>query len=112
MKLSVIALAAALLSGTALAQAQVPTYGRNDTNIQQRKFDQQRRIRQGVRSGELTRRETAHLERQERGINREERFMRARDGGRLTHYDRRVIHYQQNRESRRIYRDRHNARRY
>jgi hypothetical protein len=46
---------------------------------------------------------------QEGGINREEHAMRAQDNGHLTKQDRRVIHAQQNQESRRIYRDKHNA---
>ena len=58
----------------------------------------------------MTARETGHLEHQEAGINREERGMRAQDNGHLTHQDRKTIHHQQNQESRRIYRDKHNAR--
>ena len=50
-----------------------------------------------------------HLEHQEAGINREERGMRAQDNGRLTRQDRSTLHKQQNQESRRIYRDKHNA---
>jgi hypothetical protein len=38
--------------------------------------------------------------------------MRARDNGHLTRRDRRILSRQQNRESARIYRDKHNARRY
>jgi hypothetical protein len=92
-----------------LAQNTTPTPGRNDYNINQRKTDQQDRIANGVRSGQLTAGETSHLERQEAGINREERGMRAQDNGHLTRQDRRTIHHQQNQESRRIYRDKHNA---
>lgn len=99
-----------LMPAALLAQNAVPTPGRNDYNINQRKVDQQHRIANGVRSGQLTARETSHLERQEAGINREERGMRAQDNGHLTHQDRRTIHRQQNQESRRIYRDKHNAR--
>jgi hypothetical protein len=78
--------------------------------IQNRKTDQQDRIGQGVRSGQMTARETGHLEHQEAGINREERGMRAQDHGHLTAQDRRTINRQQNQESRRIYRDKHNSR--
>jgi hypothetical protein len=105
-----LALLAALTLAPAAVFAQAPTPGRNEANIHQRKVEQQRRIASGVRTGELTRRETAHLERGERRINREERSMRIRNGGRLTGRDRRVIHRQQNRVSRRIYRARHNRR--
>ena len=78
--------------------------------IQNRKADQQGRVANGVASGQLTARETGHIEHQEAGINREERAMRAQNNGHLTHQDRRVINHQQNQESRRIYRDKHNAR--
>ncbi len=109
MKISTIALAA-MLAAPALMVAQTPTPGKNDYNIHQRKNAQQGRIAQGVKSGQLTGGETARLEHQERGINREERGMRAQDNGHLTKQDRRVIHHQQNQESRRIYRDKHNGR--
>ena len=112
MKLAHFALASALIltpCTAMLAQTATPTPGRNDYNVNQRKNAQQQRIGQGVRSGQLTARETGHLERQEAGINREERGMRAQDNGHLTAQDRRTLHHQQNQESRRIYRDKHNA---
>jgi hypothetical protein len=109
MKLFTAMLASALVIAPAALIAQTPTPGQHDWNINQRKVDQQDRIAQGVRSGELTPRETSHLEHQEAGINREERAMRAQDNGHLTAQDRRTIHAQQNQESRRIYRDKHNA---
>jgi hypothetical protein len=59
----------------------------------------------------LTPHETAHLERNEGRINREEHGMRAADGGHLTARDRHVVARQQNRESAAIYRDKHNVRR-
>jgi hypothetical protein len=78
--------------------------------INQRKENQQDRIAQGVKSGQLTAGETAHLEHQEAGINKEERGMRAQDNGKLSKQDRKTLNKQQNQESRRIYRDKHNAR--
>jgi hypothetical protein len=89
--------------------ATTPTPGQHDYDINQRKTDQQNRIAQGVRSGQLTAGETSHLETQEAGINKEERGMRAQDNGHLTKTDRQTIHQQQNQESRRIYRDKHNG---
>jgi Spy/CpxP family protein refolding chaperone len=106
MKIVTIAAAATLLLSTA-AFAQTPESNRTINN---RKFDQQQRIGQGVRSGQLTPRETQHLEHQEGAINREEHAMRAADNGHLTRSDRRTLHAQQNQESRRIYRDKHNGR--
>ncbi len=114
MKLKSIALLAALTFTPAGLFAQTtaqttPTPGRNDYNINQRKGDQQQRIANGVKSGQLTAGETSRLEHQEAGINREERGMRAQDNGHLTRQDRSTLHHQQNQESRRIYRDKHNA---
>jgi len=108
-KISKFALAA-ILAVPALMAAQTPTPGKNDYNIHQRKGAQQQRIAQGVHSGQLTAGETSRLEHQEKGINREERGMRAQDNGHLTRQDRQTIHHQQNQESRRIYRDKHNGR--
>ena len=104
MKLATFALAASLALAPAALLAQNP-----DPTINQRKVDQQDRIAQGVKSGELTAGETARLEHQEAGINREERGMKAQDNGHLTQQDRRTLTHQQNVESRRIYRDKHNA---
>ena len=99
MNIKVIALAS-MLSVAVAAQAQ---------NIYQRSENQHDRIQQGFRSDQLTRGETRHLEGQDRAIDHEARDMREQDNGRLTRQDRRIIRVQQNQESRRIYRDRHNA---
>lgn len=114
MKLARLALIASLAFAPAAIFAQAatptPTPGQHDYDINQRKGDQQDRIAQGVKSGQLTAGETSHLEHQEAGINQEERGMRAQDNGHLTKSDRSTLHKQQNQESRRIYRDKHNAR--
>jgi hypothetical protein len=110
MNLARLALIASLTLAPAAVFAQsTPTPGQHDYNIHQRKTDQQGRIAQGVRSGQLTAGETSRLEHQEAGINKEERGMRAQDNGHLTRSDRRTLHQQQNQESRRIYRDKHNG---
>jgi hypothetical protein len=109
MKLAKLALIASLTLAPAAIFAQTPTPGQHDYDINQRKVDQQDRIAQGVKSGQLTAGETGRLEHQEAGINKEERGMRAQDNGHLTKSDRQTIHQQQNQESRRIYRDKHNG---
>jgi hypothetical protein len=102
MKLSVFATALLAFSST-IAMAQ------SSATIAQRKVNQQDRIAQGIRSGQLTARETAHLETREASINREERNMRRDDDGHLTRGDRAALTARQNRVSRAIYRDKHNA---
>jgi hypothetical protein len=110
MKLARLALICPLILAPASIFAQAtPTPGKNDYNVNQRKENQQDRIAQGVKSGQLTPRETSRLEHQEAGINKEERGMRAQDNGHLTKADRKTLHQQQNQESRRIYRDKHNG---
>src|SRR6202035_3753999 len=52
--------------------------------IGQRKENQQDRIAQGVKSGQWTPGETAKLEKQQQGINRETAGMREANGGKLT----------------------------
>jgi len=108
MKLSTLALAAALVALPAASFAQTTYAQRHD--IAGRKVNQQHRIAQGDRSGQLTPRETAHLENREGAINREEHGMRAADNGHLTAQDRHTLARQQNRESARIYADKHNLR--
>ena len=110
MKFVTAMLASALVIAPAAMIAQTtPTPGAHDYNINQRKVDQQDRIANGVKNGQLTAGQTSRLEHQEAGINKEERGMRAQDNGHLTKQDRQTVHAQQNQESRRIYRDKHNA---
>ena len=107
MKFAHFALAATLALTPAAVLAQAPDH---HPTINQRKENQQDRIAQGVKSGRLTAGETSRLEHQEAGINREERGMRAQDNGHLTAQDRHVLNHQQNVESHRIYRTKHDGR--
>ena len=111
MKLFNVALSAALILAPAalLAQAPQTTTPVTSKTIQERKTDQQDRIAQGVKSGQLTAGETSRLEHQEAGINHEEKGMRAQDNGHLTKADKTLVNKQQNQESKRIYKDKHNA---
>lgn len=108
MKLTHLFVAATLIAGPAASFAQTTYAERHD--IHGRKLDQQKRIAQGAESGQLTPGETRHVEHQEHAINHEERAMRAQDNGHLSAADRHTLARQQNQESRRIYRDKHNLR--
>jgi len=77
--------------------------------VDQREANQQARIAEGVKSGQLTPRETARLERKEARIDRQIKADRAANGGHLTPAERRQINREQNRVSRQIYREKHNA---
>ncbi len=76
---------------------------------ERREARQQARIAQGVRSGQLTPRETIRLERGEQRIDRMEARAKANDG-RIGPRERARIERAQNRESRQIYRLKHNDR--
>jgi hypothetical protein len=106
MKITRIALALSLVLPSVSLLAQAPS----NATINQRKVNQQDSIAQGVKSGQLTSGETQHLEKQESAINHEERAMRAQNNGHLTSADKKLINHQQNQESKRIYRDKHNKR--
>ena len=78
--------------------------------IGQREVNQQRRIEQGVRSGQLTPGETRRIENREARLNYRADRMRARNDGHLSVHDRIALQRQENRDSRAIYRAKHNGR--
>jgi len=80
------------------------------SEVGKRAENQQDRIAQGVKSGQLTAGETAKLESKDAGINREIRNDRAANGGTLTAAEKAQVNHQQNKVSRQIYRDKHNGR--
>ena len=101
----------ALLTATGFAQSATTTETpKKHETVRQRKLNQQARIHQGVKSGELTKHEAHHLEKKERALNKEDRDMRKRDGGKLTKQDRKTLQKQQNQLSKQIYKDKHNKR--
>lgn len=73
-----------------------------------REKEQQKRIGQGVASGQLSPRETVKLEAREARLNNEVRDFREDNGGKLTSRERVEVNEQQNRISRQIYRAKHN----
>lgn len=79
--------------------------------VGQRKENQQDRIAQGVRSGQLTAGETHNLEAKQSALNGETSNMRKLNNGKLTAGDKRVVNAQQNKLSKNIYRDKNNGRR-
>ena len=96
-------------SPAAAAPAPVQQTEKKDPSIEQRKENQQDRIANGVKSGQLTPGETANLEKKEAAINKETRADRAANGGKLTAAEKAQINKQQNQTSKQIYADKHNA---
>ncbi len=88
------------LTSVTFAQTHTPRVTRRQAN-------QQDRIAQGVRSGELTSRETAHLETREAKIQHDKKM--AKSDGVVTHAERAKLNREENRTSRAIYRQKHDA---
>jgi hypothetical protein len=102
MKTSHRIIAALIGIGTIAGASQAQT-------VDQRHYDQQRRIDHGLRNGSMTPVEAHRVERQQRSIDRQEARMRYRDGGRLNGYDRAMLQHREDRASRHIYRAKHNG---
>lgn len=85
----------------------LPAIAQSNKEINARKENQQDRIAQGVKSGQLTPHETEHLEAREAHINRQEARMKS--DGKFTPAERAKINREQNRTSRAIYRQKHDA---
>ena len=92
-----------MLTVTSVANSQART-----PVIDRREIRQQRRINQGVRSGQLTRNEARHLRADERKLNRDRRLAKADDV--VTRAERAHLRREENRISRAIYCDKHNGR--
>jgi hypothetical protein len=101
---SLALLVAGVLGVAGLSQAEA---GVRDPGVNQRQQHQHQRIKQGVRSGELTRRETRKLAEEQRDIRQLERAYKS--DGELTRAERADLHHEQNQASRDIHRQKHDA---
>ena len=107
----------ALLAGSAFAQNPNTSGagpGKYDPDhprvnqINQREQNQQNRIANGVKSGQLTPRETARLETRENRLVQNQKRDMAKDGGHLTKNNQAQLNREANRVSKGIYKDKHN----
>jgi hypothetical protein len=78
------------------------------SEVGKREENQQDRVSQGMKSGQLTPSESARLERNEAKINRQVANDRKANGGKLTQQEKAQVNREQNRESKQIYRAKHN----
>lgn len=95
---------AGVIGVAGLSQAEA---GVRDPGVNARQQHQQQRVRQGVRSGELTRRETRNVAEEQRDIRQLERAYKS--DGELTRAERADLHHEQNQASRDIYQQKHDA---
>ena len=101
-----------LIAAAALGLAALTAAAPAAAQVDARQYNQERRINQGVRSGELTPREANRLSRQQNNIARQEQRMRYRNGGYLNGRQRARLTDRQLRANRAIYRAKHNGRVY
>jgi hypothetical protein len=95
---------------TANAPATTSSPTPESTNrVNQRANNQQERIANGIKDGELTPSEATALTAKESQINTEEQQMKNADHGQLTAADRAKLQQQQNQASQQIYKDAHNG---
>ena len=85
--------------------SQADTRYTRDPGVNARQHNQRERIQQGVKSGELTRRETGRLVEEQRDVRQLERAYKS--DGTLTGAERRDLNHEQNQASRDIYRQKH-----
>lgn len=104
MKKNVISAACLLalitIASTGFAQTKTPV-------VKERQENQQKRIAAGVKDGELTAKETEHLEAREAKIQSDKKAAKA--DGVVTRQERAKLRREQNRTSRAIYRQKHDA---
>lgn len=101
MKIKTLAVALSMtLAGLAMAQPSTP-------NLDKQEAKQQQRIDQGVASGQLTAKETNNLDKRQAKLAANEAA--AKSDGKVTRAEHRKLQREANRNSRAIYRQKHDA---
>ncbi|WP_129775541.1 hypothetical protein [Peristeroidobacter soli] len=103
-RFTLVLMIAGVMGVASLSQAEA---GVRDPGVNARQQNQRQRIQQGVQSGELTRRETGKLAREQRDVRQLERAYKS--DGELTRAERVDLHQEQNQASRHIYNQKHDA---
>jgi len=106
LKKTALLLALTMTSGITLAQSTGTT---STARVDQRQANQQKRIDRGVKSGALTQKEAARLQKGQQRIARMEK--KAMADGKMTPKERRRIEHAQDAQSRKIYREKHDQQR-
>ncbi|MGE0313848.1 MAG: hypothetical protein AB7P21_19735 [Lautropia sp.] len=106
-RLSPLAAVVALSLAAATAHAQSPGGAPATPGVDKRQANQERRIEQGVASGQLTPREAQRMERQQARVARAEE--KAKADGTVTAKERARLHRAEDRTSRHIHRQKHDG---
>ncbi|ANB77253.1 hypothetical protein [Paraburkholderia phytofirmans] len=101
-KLAAIAALALSFAGTASAQTSWNATHPRRAEVNHRLANQDRRIHQEVREGEMSHAEAARLHRDDHQIRQEERDMASQNGSHITRREDYALNQQENRASRQI----------
>jgi CRISPR/Cas system-associated endoribonuclease Cas2 len=117
--LLVLAVGGLMVVGSAAAQTPDNTSGAGAgqvdpghprvNQVNQRETNQQNRIANGVKNGQLTPGQTAKLERGEQRLQNNEKKDMAANNGHLTKQDQKQLNHEANHMSKKIYKDKHSA---
>ncbi len=105
LKLAGLMIGIAVITGTAaplLAETQFQKNHPRRDQVNERLANQNRRINQEVKEGEMTPQQARKLHREDRQIRQEERDMASQNGGHITKSEQRVLNQQENAVSRQI----------
>ena len=108
-----LAIGLALFGSVASAQQAPSTTTPPDqkpATVNQRLENQKDRIQAGVKDDQLTKGEATHLKADDAAVRAQERVYRKANDGKLTTGEKKQLNRELNRNSRQIYRDRHNNR--
>lgn len=103
-------IAVACIAVPASAQTPTTTEPEKPATINQRLENQKDRIQAGTKDDQLTKAERTHLKANDAAIHAQERVYRNANDGKLTSGERKQLNRELNRNSRQIYRARHNNR--
>ncbi|HUN90586.1 MAG TPA: hypothetical protein VMU33_00905 [Burkholderiaceae bacterium] len=98
----VVALLGATVASSAMAETQWEKNHPRRDQVNDRLANQNRRITQEVKEGEMSKAKAANLRSNDRTIRSEERAMASQDGGHITKADQRALNQQLNANSRKI----------
>ena len=104
-----IAAAMFLCSAGAMRAQTAPASTTKPNEVNARMENQRDRIKQGVKSGELTKSEQRNLNKDQKAIHEQVDHDRAMNGGKLTKAEHKQVNREMNAESKKIYRDKHNG---
>jgi hypothetical protein len=97
-----VTLSLAGLSTTALADNQWQKNHPRREQVNNRLANQNQRIHQEVKEGDLSKAQAAKLHKEDHQIRREERLMASQNGGHITRSEQKVLNQQQNAVSKQI----------